>query len=137
MAKDKPTPSQQVDEYIAKLPAALSALAQAVRESILAVGSEVGEHIKWNSLAFFYTGEMKPFDPKEYKRDIVVYNIRKKPEILLVFPTGAVIDDTAKILEGSYTDGRRMVTIKNMTDFENKKEALQAVIKLWLDKVEK
>lgn len=134
---NKPTPTEQVNQYIDKLPAELALLAQAVRDAILEVDGEVGEHIKWNSPAFYYTGEMKPFDPKEYKRDIVVYNIRNKPEILLVFPTGAVIEDTTGILEGSYTDGRRMVTIKSMAEFESKKEALQKVIKLWLDKVEK
>lgn len=133
----KPTPTEQVNQYIDKLPAELAKLAQAVRDAILEADGEVGEHIKWNSPAFYYTGEMKPFDPKEYKRDIVVYNIRKKPEVLLVFPTGAVIEDTTRILEGSYTDGRRMVTIKNLSEFESKKEALQKVIKLWLDKVEK
>src|SRR5690606_784847 len=109
---------------------------QAVREAILETDTEVGEHIKWNSPAFYYTGDMKPFDPKEYKRDIVVYNVRKG-SILLVFPTGAVIEDITGILEGSYTDGRRMVTLKSMAEFESKKEALQKVIKLWLDKVEK
>lgn len=133
----KPTPTEQVNQYIEKLPTEPAKLAQAIREAILEADGEVGEHIKWNSPAFYYTGEMKPFDPKEYKRDIVVYNIRNKPEILLVFPTGAVIEDTTSILEGSYTDGRRMVTIKSMADFESKKEALQTVIKLWLDKVEK
>ena len=133
----KATPTEQVTQYIEKLPAELAELAQAVREAILETDAEVGEHIKWNSPAFYYTGDMKPFDPKEYKRDIVVYNIRKKPEILLVFPTGAVIDDTTDILEGSYTDGRRMVTLKSMSEFESKKEALQKVINLWLDKLEK
>lgn len=133
----KPTPTEQVNQYIDKLPAELAKLAQAVRDAILEADGEVGEHIKWNSPAFYYTGEMKPFDPKEYKRDIVVYNIRMKPEILLVFPTGAVIEDNTGILEGSYADGRRMITIKSMAEFESKKEALQTIIKLWLDKVEK
>lgn len=137
MAKDTSTPAEQVGQYIEKLPLELAILAQAIRETILATDKELGEHIKWNSPAFYYTGEMKPFDAKEYKRDIVVYNIRNKPEILLVFPTGAVINDTTGILEGNYTDGRRMVTLKSMADFESKKEALQTVIKLWLDKVEK
>lgn len=137
MAKVKQTDTEAVNEYIQKLDTSLVQLAQNVREAILVANSEVGEQIKWNSPAFYYKGEMKAFDPKEYKRDIVVYNIRKNNQILLVFPTGATINDTTGILEGSYTDGRRMVTIKDMHDFENKKEALQMVIKQWLNQIEK
>lgn len=58
---------------------------------------------------------MKPFDPKEYKRDIVVMNLHKG-KILLVFPTGARINDGTGILEGKYTDGRRVVIITDMND---------------------
>src|SRR5690606_38031420 len=65
MAKDKPTPIEQVNQYIEKLPVELAKLAQAIREAILETDTEVGEHIKWNSPAFYYTGDMKPFDPKE------------------------------------------------------------------------
>jgi hypothetical protein len=137
MAKEKLTNTEAVTQYIQKLEASLAQLAQNVREAILASDSEVGEHIKWNSTAFYYTGDMKAFDPKEYKRDIAVYNIRKNNQLLLVFPTGATINDTTGILEGSYTDGRRMVTIKDMHDFENKKEGLQTVIKQWLNQIEK
>ena len=137
MAKEKLTDSQSVTQYIQKLDPALAQLAQNVRETIIACDNEVSEHIKWNSPAFYYTGEMKAFDPKEYKRDIVVFHIRKKPEILLVFPTGASINDTTGILEGSYTDGRRMIIIKDTPDFENKKGALQTVIKQWLSQIEK
>lgn len=137
MAKKKLTDSEAVTQYIQNLDIQLAQLAQNVRDTILACDSEVGEQIKWNSPAFYYTGEMKVFDAKEYKRDIVVYHIRKKPEILLVFPTGASINDATGILEGSYTDGRRMVTIKDIQDFENKKQALQTVIKQWINQIEK
>jgi len=47
-----------------------------LRQVILSIDSEIAEHIKWNSPAFFFSGEMKPFDPKEYKRDILVMNLR-------------------------------------------------------------
>jgi len=63
---------------------------------------------------FFYSGEMKPFDPKKYKRDLAVLNIDK--EIMLVSPTGASINDTTGVLEGTYTDGRRLVYFKDLED---------------------
>ncbi|RYJ42449.1 DUF1801 domain-containing protein [Flavobacterium beibuense] len=133
----KPTSTEQVTSHIAKMETETAQTMQAIREAILETDNEIGEHIKWNSPAFYYTGEMKEFDAKEYKRDLVVYNLRKNGDIMLVFPTGATINDTTGILEGNYTDGRRMVTIKNKADLEAKKQALQTVIKQWLSLIEK
>lgn len=106
-----------------------------LRELILRTDTEIGEQIKWNSPSFYYTGEMKPFDPKEYKRDIIVMNLHKG-RILLVFPSGARIKDTSGLLEGDYKDGRRLVTITDLEDAKAKAEALQKVIKQWLKGVE-
>src|SRR5688572_4441849 len=106
MAKDINDP-KAVTTYIQKLEPGLAALIEAIRQLILSTDKEVGEQIKWNSPSFFYQGEMKAFDAKEYKRDIVVVNIRKG-HALLVFPTGATVNDPSGILEGNYTDGRRM-----------------------------
>jgi hypothetical protein len=137
MAKIKLSPAEQVTEFINTSVHPLADVMQALREAILETDPKVAEHIKWNSPAFYYDGEMAPSDPKEYKRDIVVYNVRKPGEILLVFPTGAKVDDTNGILEGNYTDGRRMVTIKSMEDLNSKKGSLQTVIKQWIELIEK
>jgi len=128
--------SAEVSEYMEKLDHPLKDVVEQVRQLILATDPEIGEQIKWNSPAFYFTGEMAPFDPKEYKRDIIVFHLRKKDQVLLVFPTGAKIKDSTGILEGSYTDGRRMVTIKNLEELEAKQIALQLVIKEWLKLVE-
>ncbi|QEE50354.1 DUF1801 domain-containing protein [Flavobacterium alkalisoli] len=133
----KPSPTEQVTSHITKMETETAQTMQAIREAILETDNEIGEHIKWNSPAFYYTGEMKEFDAKEYKRDLVVYNLRKNGDVMLVFPTGATINDTTGILEGNYTDGRRMVTIKNKADLEVKKQALQTVIKQWLSLIDK
>lgn len=133
----KPSPTEQVTSHIAKMETETAQTMQAIREAILETDNEIDEHIKWNSPAFYYTGEMKEFDAKEYKRDLVVYNLRKNGDVMLVFPTGATINDTTGILEGNYTDGRSMVTIKNKADLEAKKQALQTVIKQWLSLIEK
>lgn len=47
----------------------------------------IGEQIKWNNPCFYFTGEMPAFDPKEYKREIVVMNLFKG-RIMLVLPSG-------------------------------------------------
>lgn len=126
-----------VDEYIAQLDGPLAKTIEGVRQVILGTDAAIGEQIKWNSPSFYYKGEMKPFDPKEYKRDIAVVNIYKKEYVLLVFPTGARVNDTTGLMEGAYTDGRRMVKIMDVDDLKAKKKALQQVIKEWLNGVDK
>lgn len=135
MAKDINDP-QSVTAFIQNLEPDFAKLIEAIRQLILSTDPEVGEQIKWNSPSFFYQGEMKAFNAKEYKRDIVVVNIRKGIA-LLVFPTGAIIEDQTGFLEGEYTDGRRLASFKNMKDIEDKGPALQQVIRQWLTKVEK
>lgn len=134
-AKDIHDP-QSVTEHIQKLAPEWAALVEAIRQLILNTDKEIGEQIKWNSPSFFYTGAMKPFDPKTYKRDIVVMNLRKNA-VLLVFPTGAVVQDSTGLLEGNYTDGRRMVTFNNKEEIKARGKDLQKVIRQWLQLVEK
>lgn len=137
MAKAKLSDSDQVTQYITTSSHPLADVMQALREVILGTDAGISEHIKWNSPAFYYIGAMADFNAKEYKRDIVVFNLRKNDHILLIFPTGATIKDTSGLLEGNYTDGRRMITITGMDDLALKKENLQVVLRQWLDKVEK
>jgi hypothetical protein len=65
-------------------------------------------------LPFYYTGDIAPFDPKEYKRDIVVMHLRKQNHVLLIFPTGEKISDLQKLFENNPTDGRRMVVLHSL-----------------------
>ena len=137
--KPKPgklTDREQVTEHIKKLEPELSKTIKVIRQIILATDKEIGERIKWNNPSFYYTGEMKAFDPKEYKRDIVVVNFRKN-KILLVFPTGAIINDKSGLLEGDYKDGRRLVSFTDLNDVKAKEKALKNVLREWLNLVEK
>jgi len=137
MASSKKIPAiETVDAFILQLQTPFKEMIEAIRRIILATDKEVSEQIKWNAPCFIYTGEMKPFNPKEYKRDIAVVNVYKD-YVLLVFPTGAIIKDNSGILEGSYTDGRRLVKIYDMQDLLLKEKPLQHVIKEWLKLVEK
>ncbi|MEQ1799047.1 MAG: DUF1801 domain-containing protein [Lacibacter sp.] len=137
MAKSiKLTDSEQVTEHIKKLEPAFGKIIEAIRQIILKSNKEVDEHIKWNNPSFYYTGEMKPFDPKEYKRDIIVMNLYKG-RIMLVFPSGAKIKDPSGLLEGDYKDGRRTMVFTDMKDVKAKEKALQNLVKEWLKTVEK
>ena len=136
MAKSKDiNDSIGVTNFIQKLEPNVAEIVEEIRQIILGTDKIIDEQIKWNSPSFFYAGEMKPFDPKSYKRDLAVLNIRK--EIMLVFPTGASINDTTVILKGEYTDGRRLVYFKDLEDVKIKKESLQQVIKAWIELVDK
>lgn len=137
MAKSaKLTDEEQVTAHIGKLEVGLREIIQQLREIILASDSEVGERIKWNNPSFYYTGEMKPFDPKEYKREIIVFNLFKG-RILLVFPSGAKLNDITGFLEGDYKDGRRIHVFKDMDEVKAKAGILQGVVRKWLTLVEK
>lgn len=131
----KPTDTELVTAHIQRLPADIAPIIEALRQTILATDKEIGEQIKWNNPSFYYTGEMAPFDPKEYKRDMIVMNLHKG-RIMLVFPSGAKVNDTSGLLEGDYKDGRRLLIIKDMDDMRAKEKQLQKVIKAWLKLVE-
>jgi hypothetical protein len=122
----------KVDAFMAKLQHPVANVVESLRRIILNSDPEIGEEIKWNAPAFFYTGEMPAFDPKQYKRHIAVFNLFKKDCVRLVFPTGAKIDDSDGLLEGDYADGRRLALFCSMDDVLAKKAALQRGIKKWL-----
>ena len=137
MAKSKLSNEEQVLEYISKLEIPLAETIRYLTEIILETDNEIVSHIKWNSVSFYYSGEMKEFDPKEYKRDLLVLNNHRKDQILIVFPTGNKINDTSGFLEGNYNDGRKIAKIKDLEEAKMEKDVLQNVIKDWLSKIEK
>ena len=133
MAKSKNTPDfPSVDAYLASLEESLAAIVQALRVVILAADPQVQEQIKWNSPSYFYGGEMAPFDPKTYQRDIVVFNLHRKDGVLLVFPTGARVADASGLLTGTYTDGRRLAHFPDLASVTARADDLQAVIRAWI-----
>ena len=137
MAKQlKLTDAEQVSAHIEKLEPAIGEIVEYLRQIILDTDSEIGERIKWNNPSFYYTGEMPEFDPKEYKRDMIVMNLHKGI-IMMVFPSGAKVNDTSGLLEGDYKDGRRIAFIKDMDDAKARKNDLQIIIKTWLQLIEK
>jgi hypothetical protein len=127
---------EQVTARIKTMEPGLAKIIQTLRKIILSTDKEIGERIKWNNPSFYYTGEMKPFDPKEYKREIIVFNLFKG-RIMLIFPSGAKINDTSGLLEGDYKDGRRLIIFEDLPDVKAKEKNLQLLIKKWLALVEK
>ena len=128
----KDSDSAAVDAYIKNLEHPLANLVKAVRKTILAADSKIGEEIKWNAPAFFFSGEMKDSDPKEYRRYLVVLNLFKKDALRLVFWRGDRVKDKSGFLEGDYADGRRLAILSSTADLTSKKKILVSSIKLQL-----
>ncbi|WP_129714372.1 DUF1801 domain-containing protein [Pedobacter sp. SYP-B3415] len=126
---------EAVEKLLAMQPAATAALSREIIRVIAAAHPQLGIHVKWNAPAFFFTGEMAPFDAKTYARDLLVFNLRQKGHVLLIFPTGNLINDVSGLLEGAYADGRRMVRIYSVDDLAGKAPDLQHLIRLWIEKV--
>ena len=136
MAKSvKLTDSEEVTQHIQKLDVTIRDTIETLRQIVLSTDKEISERIKWNNPSFYYSGEMKPFDPKEYKREIIVFNLFKN-RIMLVFPSGAKINDSSGLLTGNYADGRRIVVFKDIDDVRAKEANLRHVIKEWLKLVD-
>ena len=133
----KPSEPDKVDAYMQKLTHPLVDVVDKLRRIILSADREIGEEIKWNAPTFFYTGEMKSFNPKEYKRYFVVFNLHQKDCIRLVFPSGAKITDSTGLLTGDYADGRRLAFFHNVDEVVEKAKALKQAIQLWLTLLDK
>jgi len=133
----KASEPEKVDAYMSRLKHPLAKVVEELRQIILSTDEEIGEEIKWNAPTFFYAGKMKPTNPKEYRRYIVVFNLFKQDCIRLVFPSGAKVKDASGLLEGDYADGRRLAMFYSSKDVKSKAKALRAVITQWLKLLEK
>jgi len=133
----KASEPKKVDAYMSRLKHPLAKVVEDLRQIILSTDEEIGEEIKWNAPTFFYAGKMKPTNPKEYRRYIVVFNLFKQDCIRLVFPSGAKVKDASGLLQGDYADGRRLAMFYSSKDVKSKAKALRAVITQWLKLLEK
>jgi uncharacterized protein YdhG (YjbR/CyaY superfamily) len=128
----KSTNTEQVEVYMKSLKHPMKKEVEALRQIILKAHKKIGEEIFWKAPTFFYTGEMKPFNPKEYKRLIVAFNLFKKDCIRLIFLNGAKVNDSSGLLEGDYKDGRRLAIFYNMKDIKDKEKKLVQILKKYL-----
>ncbi len=131
----KPSDSQAVDDFMAVLNHPMKDLIAYVRQYILTIHPDIGEEIYWNAPCFFYTGNMLPFKPKEYKRYIVGFNLFKKDCVRLIFLRGANVENSGGLLEGDYKDGRRLVIFKSIEDVKSKEADFGDIILELVDKI--
>jgi hypothetical protein len=121
---------EKVEAYLKELKHPLIDVVKYIRKIILSVDKNIGEGIYWNAPTFYYTGKMKLFNPKEYKRYVAGFVFNKPDIIRIVFLRGAAVDDKSGLLEGDYKDGRRLAVFSSLTDAKSKEEDLKKIIKL-------
>ena len=109
----------QVDEYLLKKGHPLTAEIQKVREIILSADDRMEETIKWSSPTFIYKGNMASFF------------MNAKKFVSLMFHHGAHIHVDNDLLVGDGKSGRS-ARFENLDDIENKKVALQEVVREWI-----
>src|SRR4051795_5230922 len=129
----KKSEPQQVGAYVRAMKHPLKPVVEELRAIILATDPVIGEEIKWNSPAFFYSGPMPAFDAREHRRHLAVVNVFKKDCVRVVFLSGARTGDTSGLLTGDYADGRRLALFSSVDEVRSQKTALERVIRKWLD----
>jgi hypothetical protein len=51
---------------------------------------------------------------------------------MLIFPSGAKVDDDSGFLEGNFPDGRRLLNLKTIDDIKAKESELIKTIQAWI-----
>ena len=110
----------KVDEFLIKKNHPLTKEIEKVREVILSTDKGVEETIKWNSPTFMYKG------------NIASFFMNAKKFVSLMFHKGAFLKNEHGLLEGDGKEGR-VARFMDMDDIEDKKGALQALIKEWIE----
>jgi hypothetical protein len=128
---------EKVNEFISKINHPLIDVIKYSRNLILRVNKSIGEGIFWNAPTFYFTGKMKPFEPKEYKRYIVGFNLYKQDLVRLIFLRGADVTVGKELLEGVYKDGRRIVSFKSIADVKKNEDELKKIIEALLKLMDK
>ena len=131
------TDSAAVTKAIEQMKHPLVEVVKALRKIILAADKQIGELIAWNAPSFIYTGPIKAFSPKEYKRHIVVFNLYKQDCIRLVFMHCNSLENQFGFLEGNYKDGRRIATFYSLEEVKANEKLLKQLLKTWIGRVEK
>lgn len=125
-----------VDAFMLKLKHPLLDMIKYLRALILSADKSIGEGIYWNAPTFYYTGKMKPFSPKDYKRYIVGFNFYKQDAIRLIFLRGADANDPKGLLTGEFKDKRKLISFQSMEQVKKAEADLKKIIKDLIKKID-
>ena len=125
-----------VDDFLKKLDHPLKPIVEYLRTVIVSADKSIGEGIYWNAPTFYYTGKMKAFEPKEYKRYIVGFNFYKQDSLRLIFLRGADAADPKGLLTGNFKDKRKLASFQNIEQAKKAEADLVKIIKDLITKID-
>lgn len=120
---------EKVEEFMEKLKHPMKDVVAYLRGVILSCDKQIGEGIYWNAPTFYFTGKMKPFDPKDYKRYITGFVFNRQDCIRMVFLQGASVADKFELLEGDFKDARKLVRFNSLDDAKSKEADLKKIVR--------
>lgn len=112
--------TEKVTSFIEQLDNPLKEEIKVVREIILGASDKITEDIKWSAPSFAYKDNMATFNPRANKF------------VNLTFHKGALIGDTTGLLQGTQKEAR-VARFNDMADIQNKREALESVVRKWVE----
>ncbi len=115
--------TKKVDDFLAKLDHPLKKEMEALRETIMSVHPDITEDVKWGGPSFYYKGDIATFSPRVKDAAALVFH---QAEGLTI---GEVLEPAPK--------GKAYAMFKSMAEVEEKRNALQAVIKEWIELMDK
>jgi len=80
---------------------------------------------------------MKPFNPKDYSRYIIGFNFFNNNTIRVIFLRWSSVTDKTKLLEGDYTDGRRLASFTSIEEVKSNEKALKDILMQLVKSVDK
>jgi len=97
--------------------------------------NKIDVKVKWNSLCFFIDNPLQANSAKDYLSDIVVFNLRKKEEILLVFPNGKFIKHESENFNRDFKDSRSTYLIKKGSYNPEMRMEIEEIIEKLIKKI--
>lgn len=125
---NKISKSEELSNYLNALSHPLAAVVNQLRSIISQSSNQLAEEIKWNAPSFYYTGPLPPSNPKDYTKYVVVFNLSRTDCVRLIFLKAAYIRDDSGLLEGNYTDGRRIITFTSTEGVQASETELKNII---------
>lgn len=115
--------SKQVDDFLSGLNHPLKHEMEAIRQVIMEVDPSITEEVKWGGPSFYYKGDIATFSP------------RVKDQAVLVFHQGETLPHRT-VLEPA-PKGKAYARFNSMEEVKAKSEDLKAVIREWIQLMDK
>ncbi|SEI53881.1 protein of unknown function (DU1801) [Dyadobacter sp. SG02] len=115
--------SKKVDDFLSELNHPLKNEMQVIRQIIMEADPALTEEVKWGGPSFYYKGDIATFSP------------RVKDQAVLVFHEGEQL--TPRTVLEPAPKGKAYAKFSTMAEIEAKREDLKAVIKEWIELMDK